>query len=169
MGARIVVATAARNLGLAEATIVVDPPLSGPGRAPYPFPLDVYVNALAEARRGATADDMARYYPTWPRRELEIRAQWLATCNEEAVVETYRNFHQEDFFDYWPSVPSPVLFISGAQSPVVPEAALAEVLAKNQAAELVSIAGAGHMVPFENLSGFVTVVLEFVARVTGRP
>jgi N-formylmaleamate deformylase len=164
MGARIVAAAAALHPRLASSVIVVDPPLSGPGRAPYPFPIEVYVNALAEARAGATADAMARYYPTWPRRELEIRAQWLSTCDERAVVETYRNFHEEDFFDFWPRVPAPVLFVYGERSPVVPQEALAEVKLKNPDAEFVGIPQAGHMIPFENLSGFLAVVLEFVTR-----
>jgi N-formylmaleamate deformylase len=166
MGARIVAAASVLHPNLARATIVVDPPLSGPGRAPYPFPIEVYTNALAEARAGATADDMARYYPTWPRRELEIRAQWLATCDERAVIESYHNFHEEDFFDYWPEVPAPVLFVYGERSPVVPESAIAEVLAKNPAAQLASVPRAGHMIPFENLGDFVSLVLTFLANAT---
>jgi N-formylmaleamate deformylase len=119
MGARIVAATAAYDPEALGSTIIVDPPLSGIGRDPYPFPLDVYVSALHEAQAGATADDMRRYYATWPERELQIRADWLDTCDERAVVETYCNFHVEDFFDYWPRVPAPTLFVRGAESRVV--------------------------------------------------
>lgn len=162
MGARIVAAAVARDPELAFATVVVDPPLTGPGRPPYPFPLHVYVDALHEARAGATADDMARYYPTWPRRELEIRAQWLATCDETAVVETYNNFHTEEFFEPWSQVPAPVLFMYGSASPVVPPQSMAELRAANRQAEFVEVPKAGHMIPFDNLAGFVTPVLAFV-------
>lgn len=164
MGARIVAAAVAEDPGLALATIVVDPPLTGPGRLPYPFPLDVYLNALRESRAGATADDMARYYPTWPRRQLEIRAQWLATCDETAVAETYNNFHTEDFFSLWSQVPAPVVFMYGADSPVVPHDSLAEVRSTNPQAELVEVPRAGHMIPFDNLSGFVSRVRAFIDR-----
>ncbi len=164
MGARIAAAAMARYPDSASATIIVDPPLTGPGRPPYPFALDVYVDAIRESQAGATADDMARYYPTWPRRELEIRAQWLATCDETAVVETYENFHREDFFGLWAQVPPPVLFMSGADSPVVPAGSLAEIAAANDQAERVAIPNAGHMIPFENLSRFVTEVVRFVER-----
>lgn len=164
MGGRIVAATAADDPELACATIVVDPPLSGPGRDPYPFPLHIYVDALHQSLAGATADDMARYYPTWPRRELEIRAQWLSSCDETAVIETYNNFHTEDFFAYWPKVAPPVLFMYGDDSPVVPPHALAEIVAANPKAELVRIGGAGHMIPFDNLRDFVTEVLAFTER-----
>jgi N-formylmaleamate deformylase len=164
MGARIVAAAVADDPELAFATIVVDPPLTGPGRPPYPFPLQVYVDALHESRAGATADDMARYYPTWPRRELEIRAQWLATCDETAVVETYNKFHTEEFFEPWSRVPAPVMFMHGADSPVVTHESLAEIQAANPQAELVEVSAAGHMIPFDNLAGFVTPVLAFVDR-----
>jgi N-formylmaleamate deformylase len=169
MGARIAAAAVAREPNLASATIVVDPPLSGPGRSPYPFPLEVYVDAIREARAGATADDMARYYPTWPRRELEIRAQWLGTCDETAVVETYNNFHTEDFFAYWTEVAPPVAFVYGDDSPVVPRESLPEIAATNPRAELIGIPNAGHMIPFENLSDFVAQVLDFVRRCGCRP
>jgi N-formylmaleamate deformylase len=161
MGARIVAAAAALFEGALGPLIVVDPPLSGLGRDPYPFPLEVYVNALHEAQAGATADDMRRYYPTWPERELQIRADWLATCDERAVVETYCNFHIEDFFDYWPRVPAPVHFLRGADSPAVTDAALVEIAATNPAASIGSVPRAGHMVPFENLDGFVQAVVAF--------
>ncbi|HEX6509489.1 MAG TPA: alpha/beta hydrolase [Chloroflexota bacterium] len=164
MGARIAAAAVASDPEIASATIVVDPPLTGPGRPHYPFPLQVYVDALHESRAGATADDMARYYPTWPRRELEIRAQWLATCDETAVVETYNNFHTEEFFERWSQVPPPVMFMYGSDSPVVPRESIAEIQATNPHAEIVEVPVAGHMIPFDNLAGFVTPVVTFVSR-----
>jgi len=165
MGARIAAAAAARERELFGPVVAVDPPLSGIGRAPYPFALDVYLNALHEAQAGATADDMRRYYPTWPERELQIRADWLATCDERAVVETYANFHLEDFFDDWPRVAPPVLFVYGAESPVIPAESLDEIAAINPSAELVAVERAGHMVPFENLADFLAVVREYCRRV----
>lgn len=165
MGGRIVAAAAARERDAFGAVVVVDPPLSGPGRDPYPFPLEIYVNALHEAQAGATSEDMRRYYPTWPERELQIRADWLSTCDERAVVETYCNFHLEDFFDDWPKVAAPVLLVYGGESPVVPAAALTEIAAENPAAELACVEQAGHMVPFENLVGFVDVVRDYCRRV----
>lgn len=161
MGGRIVAAAAARNRETFGRVVVVDPPLSGLGRVPYPFPLEVYVKALHEAQAGASADDMRRYYPTWSQRELQIRADWLATCDERAVVETYCNFHLENFFDDWRRLSAPVLFVHGSESPVVPSTAIDEIAASNPAAEIASVSGAGHMVPFENLDDFVAVVCDY--------
>jgi N-formylmaleamate deformylase len=164
MGARIVAAAAADMRQAFGPVVIVDPPLSGLGRDPYPFPLDGYINALRQAQAGASADDMRRYYPTWPDRELRIRADWLSTCDERAVVETYCNFHIEDFFDYWPAVVSPALFLYGAESPVVPSVAIDEIVSSNPSAEVSSIAHAGHMIPFENLDEFVSVLRNYCQR-----
>jgi N-formylmaleamate deformylase len=166
MGARIAVAASAGARDAFGPVVIVDPPLSGIGRDPYPFPLDMYVKALHEAQAGATAEDMRRYYPTWPDRELRIRAGWLDTCDERAVVETYCNFHLEDFFEYWPEVRPPTLFVYGAESLVVPAEAIAEIIAANPSTELASVPRAGHMVPFENLDDFVSVVLDYCRRST---
>jgi N-formylmaleamate deformylase len=162
MGARIVSALSALHPGAAGPLLVVDPPLTGPGRDPYPFPLQIYVDQLHEAYAGASADDMRRYFPSWSHRELQIRAEWLPTCDETAVVETYENFHTEDFFGYWTQVRPPVLFMYGLESPVVPGTALEEVQAANPVAEVVGIAGAGHMIPWDNLEEFLGAVRAFV-------
>jgi N-formylmaleamate deformylase len=107
---------------------------------------------------------MRRYFPTWSERELQIRAEWLPTCDETAVVETYENFHAEDFFAYWTDVRPPVLFLYGLDSPVVPRAAIEEVQASNRSAEVIGIAAAGHMIPWDNLDDFVESVHAFVRR-----
>jgi N-formylmaleamate deformylase len=168
MGARIAAAFAAAKPDAAGPSIVVDPPLSGPGRDPYPFPLSVYVESLQEAIAGASAEDMRRYFPTWSDEQLRLRAEWLATCDETAVVESYRNFHEEDFFEAWPVVPAPALFVYGLESPVVPESALAEVRSANPGAEVVGIPKAGHMIPWDNLPAFLEAVRRFLERAAPR-
>jgi N-formylmaleamate deformylase len=165
MGARIVAAFAALHPGAHGPLVLVDPPLTGPGRDPYPFPLEIYVDQLRAAAAGATADDIRPFFPSWTDRELRIRAEWLATCDETAVVETYENFHTEDFFGYWAATPPPVLFLYGLDSPVVTEAGLHDVLSTNPAARLVGVPGAGHMVPWDNLEGFLAETRTFLRAV----
>jgi N-formylmaleamate deformylase len=161
MGARIAAALGALHPEAPGPLIVVDPPLTGPGRRPYPFPLHVYVEALREAQAGATADDMRRYFPTWSDEQLQIRAEWLATCDERAVVETYENFAREDFFGYWRTLSAPLVFVYGEESPVVPPSGVEEVAAANPAAAIVGVPSAGHMIPWDNLPGFLTEVRRF--------
>jgi N-formylmaleamate deformylase len=167
MGARIAAALGALHPASHGPLVLADPPLCGPGRDPYPFPLEPYVDSLRQAQRGATADDMRRYFPTWTDEQLQIRADWLATCDETAVVETYRNFHTEDFFEHWQLVRPPVLFVYGLESPVVPADVLDEIRAANPAAEIVGVAGAGHMIPWDNLDDFLAGVRQFLKATVG--
>ncbi|MCG0289387.1 alpha/beta fold hydrolase [Streptomyces sp. PSAA01] len=150
MGARIAAATAARNKVPLRGTVLGDPPMSGPGRGPYPTPADAFLNQLAQAVRGTTAAEVAGAWPRWPHRELELRARWLASCGEEAIKATHRGFESEDFFDWWPSVPGPTALLYGADSPVVTEVGAAEAARKNPTASLSRIPDAGHMLFWDN-------------------
>jgi N-formylmaleamate deformylase len=145
MGARIAAVVAARGVPL-RGTVLVDPPMSGPGRGPYPTTLDAFLDQLEEAQRGTDADEVARSWPRWPRREQELRARWLSSCDTEAIVATHSGFESEDFFAIWPQVPAPTVLLYGGESPVVTVAGAAEAAAANPAARLVEVPGAGHMV-----------------------
>ena len=148
MGARIAAVTATRRR--LRGTVLVDPPMSGPGRGPYPTPLAAFLGQLAEARRGTDADEVARAWPRWPRREQELRARWLSSCDESAIVATHEGFESEDFFDTWPAVPAPTTMLYGADSPVVTADGAEEAAKANPAAALVAIPDAGHMVFWDN-------------------
>ncbi|MBC3190485.1 alpha/beta hydrolase [Pseudonocardia sp. C8] len=148
MGARIAAVTANRRP--LRGTVLVDPPLSGPGRGPYPTTLEAFLGQLAEAVRGTDADEVAKAWPRWPRAEQELRARWLSSCDEAAIRATHAGFENEDFFDAWPSVPAPATVLYGAGSPVVTAGGAAEIAAANPAAELVAIPDAGHMVFWDN-------------------
>jgi N-formylmaleamate deformylase len=162
LGARITAALAALYPGLVGPLILADPPLTGPGRDPYPTTRESFEQQLREAYAGTTAADVRRFYPRWPARELQLRAEWLPTCDEAAVMATYDNFDREDFFDYLRRLEPPLLFLYGEESPVVTTAGVAEVAAANPTAEIVSIPGAGHMIPWENLGDFAAACLDFV-------
>lgn len=164
MGARVAAAAGALHSEKCGALIVVDPPLTGPNRPPYPYPLAPYVDALRNAQSGATPDDMRAQFPTWTEDQLRLRAEWLATCDEVALVESYENFHQEDFFEYWAALRPPVLFLYGHDSPVVAVDALDEVRATNAAAVISGVPNAGHMIPWDNLTGFASEISDFLAR-----
>ena len=146
MGARIAAVVAARAAVPVRGAVLVDPPMSGPGRGPYPTSLDAFLRQLSEARRGTDADEVAASWPGWPRREQELRARWLSSCARQAIVATHHSFEHEDFFDWWPVAPAPVAMLYGAESPVVTAAGAEEAAASNSSASLHQIPGAGHMV-----------------------
>lgn len=145
MGARIAAVVAARGVPL-RGSVLVDPPMSGPGRGSYPTTLEAFRGQLEQARRGTDADEVARSWPRWPRRELELRARWLSSCDADAIAATHAGFESEDFFATWPDVPPPTVLVHGGESPVVTAAGATEAAAANPAARLVEVPGAGHMV-----------------------
>lgn len=161
MGARIAAALAVHHPQAAGAVILADPPLTGPGRPPYPVPIDPYLDSLRKAKAGATADDMRPAFPTWSDEHLTLRAQWLGTCSEKAVIETYERFHTEDLHALLPQIQVPVLFIHGTESLVVPADSLPELRSLLPGARFAAVERAGHMIPWDNLDDFVEVVLDF--------
>lgn len=167
MGARIAAVTAARGSVALWGAVLVDPPTSGPGRGPYPTTLAAFLGQLTEARAGTTADEVARSWPRWPRREQELRARWLASCSKEAITATHQGFETEDFFDTWPAVPSPVLLVRGSDSPVVPAAAVEEARRTNPDAMLAEVAGAGHMVFWDAPEAAIAAVRQGLVSILG--
>jgi N-formylmaleamate deformylase len=163
MGARIAAAYAVLHTpGKHGLSILVDPPVSGPGRGPYPTPWESFAEQLGEARRGTDPDEVRRFYPKWPLRELELRAEVLASCDETAVFESYRGLEEEDFFDYWARLTPPAVMVRGGDSPVVPLAAVADLRRGRPDIEIVTVPGAGHMVPWDNLDGFLDAVRPYL-------
>jgi N-formylmaleamate deformylase len=164
MGARIASWAAARSAVPFGGSIIVDPPLSGPGRGGYPTPREAFLEQLHEGQRGTTADEVQRFYPRWSRTELELRARWVASCDEAAVLESFRRFSEvEDFFSWWPEVPAPVALIYGGASPVVTAEGAREAAQANPAATVHEVPGAGHMVPWDELDAFMAVVRPLLA------
>jgi N-formylmaleamate deformylase len=160
LGARIAAALAARGDVDLGPVICVDPPLSGPGRGGYPTPRDSFEAQLDAGYDGTTADEVAAAYPLWPRSELLLRARWVGTCERDAVLATYDRFAEEDFFEWWAKVPAPAVLINGGGSPVVTATGLAEAREANPAARYATVPGAGHMVPWDNHSGFESALAE---------
>ncbi|WP_411122862.1 alpha/beta fold hydrolase [Streptomyces sp. x-19] len=150
MGARIAAVVAARGTVALGGSVLADPPMSGPGRGPYPTTLAAFLGQLAEAERGTDADEVARSWPRWPRREQELRARWLSSCDRRAVAATHRGFESEDFFAWWPAVTGPTALLYGAQSPVVTAAGAAQARAVLPSATVTAVPDAGHMLFWDN-------------------
>jgi N-formylmaleamate deformylase len=162
MGARIATAFAHKYPGLRGPVLVVDPPLTGPGRAPLPLPLAFYLDRIRAAREARSAADMERFYPGWAPELVRRQIEALASCSEAAIIETYAGFHDEDFYEHWGHVASPVLFVRGADSPMVKIDMLAELQNLNPGAKMHTVPGAGHMVQWDNEDDFVAACTHFV-------
>jgi N-formylmaleamate deformylase len=161
LGARVAARLELDEPELIGDSLLVDPPLTGPGRGPYPYALSFYVDAIRRARDGMTVDELRALQPGWSDEQLQIRIDWLGTCDERAVEETYRNFTSEDFIPLWRRLESPLL-IRGERSTVVTEEGVAELRVENPHAEIITVPGAGHMIAWENLEGFLEAVLPWL-------
>jgi N-formylmaleamate deformylase len=164
LGARVVAAARVRFPGASSGVVAIDPPMSGPGRRPYPMALDRFLSGLHGARAGHGTEQARADYPTWTDDEVRLRGEWLASCDETAVVDSYAWFHLEAFEPVWQEVEPPALLLYGDRSPVVTAADAALLQQVNPRADVVAVADSGHMVPWDNLDQTVTEIAGFLSR-----
>ena len=162
MGARTAVRTAVRNPERLSRLILVDPPVSGPGRRPYPSKLDWYVDSIRLARRGMDADAMRAFCPTWSDEHLALRAEWLHTCHEPAVTTAFDAFHAEDFYADLAGVACPADLIVAGRGGVVEPRDIEEFRSLAPAGRVAVVPDAGHMIPWDDLEGFLGAVDQLI-------
>ena len=154
MGARIAARAARRAPPGLASVVLVDPPVSGPGRRAYPGQLPWYINSMALARKSIDAEDMREFCPTWTEEQRRLRAEWLHTCHERAVIESYEDFHSDDFHADAARLEVPSLLITAERGDVVRDEDVVELQGLNQSMEHVRVPDAGHMIPWDNAEGF---------------
>jgi N-formylmaleamate deformylase len=164
LGARVVAAARAKVPGCASAVVAIDPPMSGPGRRPYPIAVSQFISGILGARAGRGDIEAREHYPTWTDEQIAARGRWLASCDEVAVLESYSWFHLEAFDPVWRAVEPPALLIYGDESPVVTKADVVELEQVNPRADTASIAHSGHMIPWDNVDGMVEAIEEFTTK-----
>jgi N-formylmaleamate deformylase len=160
MGGRIAIRVGRHDPNLKK-VVIVDPPLSGPGRPAYPSPLDRYLAAIRLARRGASLDELRPYTPTWKDEHLRVRAEWLHTCDETAVTQSHHGFHTDDIHADIPSLQEKALFIVAGKGPLSAEA-VDEVRRLAPAMPIRTVPNAGHQIPIEDLNGFLETLGDFL-------
>jgi N-formylmaleamate deformylase len=161
MGARHILRAAARGARF-ERYVLVDPPVSGPGRRPYPTPLDWYLDALALARKGAGPEALRPFTPTWTDEQLAVRAEWLHTCDERAVIASFNGFHEDDVHPDFAMLRAPSLLVAAERGDVVREEDVRELQALNPGLLNARVPDAGHMIPWDNPDGFDAAVRAFL-------
>ena len=154
MGGRIAIRAASRHPVGLDKVVAVDPPVSGPGRRPYPAQLPWYVDSIRQTRQGMTAEQMRAFCPTWSQEQLQLRAEWLHTCDERAIVTSFEGFQTDDIHQDLPRIQVPFLLMAAARGDVIPPADVAEVLALVPGSTSVRVPDAGHMIPWDNEPGF---------------
>ncbi|MFD0849740.1 alpha/beta fold hydrolase [Sphingosinicella xenopeptidilytica] len=159
MGARHLL-RAARSGGF-DRLILVDPPVSGPGRRRYPMALEWYTASIALAVRGASADELRQFTPTWSEEHVRLRAEWLHTCYEPAVRASFDGFHDDDIHQDVAVLGVPSLLMAAENGGVIADGDLTEIRSLCPSMEWCRIANAGHMIPWDNLPDFLAQVKRF--------
>jgi N-formylmaleamate deformylase len=167
LGARIAAAVSARGSRHAVGAILMDPPMSAPDRA-YPTSLTTFLSQWDEASAGTDANAVARSWPGWPRRELELRARWLSSCSRESIIGTHMGFETEQFEPLWAQVPANTVLVHGQRSTVVTAADVIALHSARPEISMHSIADAGHMLPWDNFDETIAVLRSLISGFTER-
>lgn len=168
LGARVVACARALVPGCSSGVVAIDPPMSGPGRRPYPMGVDRFISGIQGARAGRGVSEAREHYPGWTDEQLRARGESLGSCDELAVIESYSWFHLEAFPPVWAQVEPPALLLFGDGSPVVTADDAAEVERVNPRSSIVSVAHAGHMVPWDNPEQTADEIEAFMSKLEGR-
>ncbi|CAM3337109.1 alpha/beta fold hydrolase [Paracoccus nototheniae] len=163
MGARIAIRAARRAPGLFGGLVLVDPPVSGPGRRVYPSAWPWYGDSIRMAQKGCSVDDMRAFCPTWTDAQVALRAEWLHTCHYGAIRTAYDGFHTDDIHADMPHLDLPVRLVVAGGAPVIGADDLAEMQALIPHLQTRIVKGAGHMIPWDDLAGFLDAVMDFNA------
>lgn len=154
MGARIALRAAGSGPKGLTRMVLVDPPVSGPGRRAYPSKLPWYIDSMALARKGCDAEAMREFSPTWTDEQRALRAEWLHTCDERAIVTSFEGFHTDDIHPHFAEVKVPVLLMTAERGDVVRDEDVEEIRGLLPSIEHIRVSNAGHMIPWDNEEGF---------------
>lgn len=163
MGARIAVRLAARFPAAVGKVVLVDPPVSGPGRRPYPIPLDFYLKSLDAVSRGLGYEDMKKALP-WSEEHLELRMEWLPSCDPTAIAESHKSFHEEDIHSDLPKIATETLLLYAEKGGTISDADADELAGALRKCRKQRIDGAGHMIPWDRLDAFVDAIQGFLVK-----
>ncbi|MFL9927261.1 alpha/beta hydrolase [Herbaspirillum lusitanum] len=162
MGGRIGIRAALANPRGLSKLVMIDPPVSGPGRRAYPSKLPWYVDSMALARQGCSAEQMRAFCPTWTEEQLQLRAEWLHTCNERAIIASFEGFHSDDIHGDLPSLKLPAMLMQASRGDVILAADVDEFRSLLPQVVVSRVEDAGHMIPWDNEAGFYAAFGDFL-------
>jgi N-formylmaleamate deformylase len=163
MGARFIMRAATRHphAGI-KRLVLVDPPVSGPGRREYPGKMPWYVDSIRQSLHGMNAEDMLAFCPTWTEEQRALRAEWLHTCYEPAILKAYEDFHELDIHQDFAKLPAPALLMVAGKGGVIQAEDEAEIKGLQPAIRLARVENAGHMIPWDDFDGFFVALGDFL-------
>jgi N-formylmaleamate deformylase len=167
-GARVAVRSARKYAGGLERLVLIDPPVCGPHRRPYPTGLDWYAKSIEQMSHGGSFELLKPFLPTWSEDSLRLRAEWLHTCSMKAVAGAYTSFHQDDMHSDLPHLSIPTLLVAAGKGDVIRPEELDEILRLSSHMRAIRVEKAGHMIPWDDEPGFFDALGDFLGKaVTG--
>lgn len=161
MGARTAIRAARLAPDAFSGLIIVDPPVSGPGRRAYPSAWNWYEDSILMAQTGCSGEDMRRFCPTWTDAQNALRAEWLHTCQLDAIRTAYDGFHTDDIHADLPHLALPMRLVVAGGAAVIGPDDIEEIKTLAPAIEVRIVEKAGHMIPWDDLEGFIAATLDF--------
>ena len=162
MGGRIAIRAASQQPTGLTRVVAVDPPVSGPDRRAYPAKLPWYIDSIRMACKGINLEQMREFCPTWSEEQLRLRAQWLHTCDERAIVTSFEAFQTDDIHADLPQLAVPLMLMSAERGDVIREEDVAEIRALVPSLHEKRVSNAGHMIPWDNEEGFYLAFGDFL-------
>jgi N-formylmaleamate deformylase len=162
MGARFGIKALARGDKNMGKLVLVDPPVSGPNRREYPSKLPWYVDSIRAATKGCDLNVMREYCATWSDEQLSLRAEWLHTCYEPAIVDAFNGFHEDDIHQDISSISIPTLLMVAENGGVILPEDEDEIQGLLPSIKINAIKDAGHMIPWDNFDGFFEGFKDFL-------
>ncbi|KQZ59419.1 alpha/beta hydrolase [Rhizobium sp. Root149] len=161
MGARTAIRAAHMSPESFAGLVMVDPPVSGPGRRAYPSAWNWYEDSILMAQKGCSGEDMKRFCPTWTDEQTALRAEWLHTCQLDAVRIAYDGFHTDDIHADLPHLALPMRLVVAGGAAVIGADDITEIQTLAPSIDVRIVEKAGHMIPWDDLEGFLAAVMDF--------
>ncbi|MDQ2149028.1 alpha/beta hydrolase [Alcaligenaceae bacterium C4P045] len=162
MGGRIAIRAARSAPAGLTRLVAVDPPVSGPGRRAYPSKLPWYVDSIRLSQRGIALAEMREFCPTWTEAQVRLRAEWLHTCDERAIVTSFDAFHTDDIHADLPSVTQPLMLMVAGRGDVIRPEDVEEIKTLAPHTQVSHVTDAGHMIPWDDEAGFYAAFGDFL-------
>ena len=159
MSARFTTKFAAQFPSLIDKLILIDPPISGPGRRPFP----VAISRFLDAKKAIDRDDEARFEQFYdPKKiDLTLKKYEMKNCTVEAIEQSYHSIATESFHIHFTQLTVPTMLLA-ANSPLITEEEFDELSQLNPNVLMRRQRAVGHEMFKENPELFVDEILSFI-------
>ncbi|CAG5084864.1 Alpha-(N-acetylaminomethylene)succinic acid hydrolase [Thermobacillus xylanilyticus] len=160
MGARIAAAFAAAYPELTGRVMMIDPPLSGPGRPPFPLPLARFTVPKAMLDAGDLEAFRAHYAAIGI--DPEAKARELKACAPEAIEQSYLAMNEEPFHVWYRLLRVPARLVACGGAPFIGPAEARELEALNPSVDIRYLPEAGHELHKREPETTIRLIREFL-------